>query len=273
LTAGSLCWFAEGTTDSRPGKLSKIKCLNFLPYSHCPHYHSEKSRRPLYHKKILSGEFIPGYAVDDKSGIYREHINYSLNAEVDSSIFMERNRGRRLVKLDHGSIPHNSICNLNDIEHVFYSFHQRPEIQFTSDYMSKSTDLPKISDHNIIYMGGFRNLRQLGQIIAKLQIEYKYTDTFSGEIQIRDTESDSLITFKSRKFKENRYLDLGFIAKLPGPNFENYLFLVGFAYPAQIETVRMISRQESLDKLYNQVMNDNESFPEYFYMIIEVPSF
>ena len=227
----------------------------------------------MYHKKILSGEFIPGYAVDDKSGIYREHINYSLNAEVDSSIFMERNRGRRLVKLDHGSIPHNSICNLNDIEHVFYSFHQRPEIQFTSDYMSKSTDLPKISDHNIIYMGGFRNLRQLGQIIAKLQIEYKYTDTFSGEIQIRDTESDSLITFKSRKFKENRYLDLGFIAKLPGPNFENYLFLVGFAYPAQIETVRMISRQESLDKLYNQVMNDNESFPEYFYMIIEVPSF
>ena len=207
------------------------------------------------------------------SGIYREHISYSLNSKVDSTIFKELNQGHRLVKLNHGSIPHNSICNLNDIEHVFYSFHQIPEIQFTSEFMSNSADLPKLSDHNMIYMGGFRNLRQLSQIIAKFQIEYKYTSTFSGKITIKDAKSDSSVTFKSRKLEEGRYLDLGLIAKLPGPNSENYLFLVGFAYPAQIETVRMLSRQESLKKLYNKAKNQYKNFPEYFVAVIELTSF
>src|SRR5262245_11415433 len=35
-SAGSLCWFAEGTTDSRAKQLTTVKCLGFLSYSHCP---------------------------------------------------------------------------------------------------------------------------------------------------------------------------------------------------------------------------------------------
>ena len=37
-SAGSLCWFEEGTTDSRPKELSIVQCLGFLKGSHCPHY-------------------------------------------------------------------------------------------------------------------------------------------------------------------------------------------------------------------------------------------
>ncbi|MBI1808497.1 MAG: peptidase E [Gemmatimonadetes bacterium] len=37
-SAGSLCWFEEGTTDSRPKALSIVKCLGFLKGSHSPHY-------------------------------------------------------------------------------------------------------------------------------------------------------------------------------------------------------------------------------------------
>ena len=29
-SAGSLCWFEEGTTDSRPKELTTVKCLGFL---------------------------------------------------------------------------------------------------------------------------------------------------------------------------------------------------------------------------------------------------
>jgi dipeptidase E len=64
-SAGSLCWFEHGTTDSRPQKITRIDCLGFLPGSHCPHYDSEKTRRPLYHSYIRSKEFKPGYACDD----------------------------------------------------------------------------------------------------------------------------------------------------------------------------------------------------------------
>ncbi len=68
-SAGSLCWFNAGTTDSRPKELTIVKGLSFLDYSHCPHYHSEKSRKPLYHKNILEKKLTNGYACDDKSGI------------------------------------------------------------------------------------------------------------------------------------------------------------------------------------------------------------
>ncbi len=71
-SAGSLCWFEEGTTDSRPKVLSIVKCLGFLPGSHSPHYDAEAGRRPLYQKLIGSGEMKPGYACDNDAGIYFE---------------------------------------------------------------------------------------------------------------------------------------------------------------------------------------------------------
>jgi len=71
-SAGSLCWFEEGTTDSRPKELSTVQCLGFLKGSHSPHYDREAPRRPLYQKLIGSGQMKPGYACDNDAGIYFE---------------------------------------------------------------------------------------------------------------------------------------------------------------------------------------------------------
>ncbi len=71
-SAGSLCWFEEGTTDSRPKELTIVKCLGFLKGSHSPHYDAEVARRPTYHRLILSGQMKPGYACDNDAGIYFE---------------------------------------------------------------------------------------------------------------------------------------------------------------------------------------------------------
>jgi peptidase E len=71
-SAGSLCWFEEGTTDSRPRDLTIVQCLGFLKGSHSPHYDAEPGRRPLYQRLILSGEMKPGYACDNNAGIYFE---------------------------------------------------------------------------------------------------------------------------------------------------------------------------------------------------------
>ena len=71
-SAGSLCWFEEGTTDSRPKELTTVQCLGFLKGSHSPHYDAEPARRPLYQKLIGSGRMKPGYACDNNAGIYFE---------------------------------------------------------------------------------------------------------------------------------------------------------------------------------------------------------
>lgn len=50
VSAGSICWFEEGVTDSMNNNLSKIDCLGFLTGSNCPHYDGESNRRPSYHE-------------------------------------------------------------------------------------------------------------------------------------------------------------------------------------------------------------------------------
>jgi dipeptidase E len=71
-SAGSLCWFDEGTTDSRPKELSIVQGLGLIKGSHSPHYDAEPGRRPLYQKLIVSGQMQAGYACDNDAGIYFE---------------------------------------------------------------------------------------------------------------------------------------------------------------------------------------------------------
>lgn len=71
-SAGSLCWFEEGTTDSRPKELSTVHGLGFIKGSHSPHYDREAPRRPTYMRLIASGEMKPGYACYNDAGIYFE---------------------------------------------------------------------------------------------------------------------------------------------------------------------------------------------------------
>lgn len=64
-SAGSICWFEQGITDSVAGPLTALDCLGFLPGSNCPHYNSEPQRRPTYRRLIARGVVADGYAVDD----------------------------------------------------------------------------------------------------------------------------------------------------------------------------------------------------------------
>ena len=70
VSAGSLCWFEEGVTDSIPGSLTALKTMGWLKGSNCPHYDGEVNRRPSYHRLIKSGELGPGMAADDNVALH-----------------------------------------------------------------------------------------------------------------------------------------------------------------------------------------------------------
>ena len=73
LSAGSLCWFEEGVTDSLGTELAALSDgLGLLPGSHCPHYDGEADRRPTYTRLIEAGELKPGLAADDGVGLLFE---------------------------------------------------------------------------------------------------------------------------------------------------------------------------------------------------------
>lgn len=83
ISAGSLCWFEEGVTDSYGDeKLDPLKCLGFLKGSNCPHYDGEKNRRPSYHSLLASNKIKPGIAADD--GVAIHYIDQEVSKIVSS---------------------------------------------------------------------------------------------------------------------------------------------------------------------------------------------
>lgn len=70
LSAGAICWFEQGVTDSVPGQLGPLDCLGYLEGSCCPHYNAETGRRPAYHRLLKTGAIKPGYALDDGAALH-----------------------------------------------------------------------------------------------------------------------------------------------------------------------------------------------------------
>jgi dipeptidase E len=71
-SAGGLCWFESGITDSFGASLTSIdNCLGFLSGSFCPHYDSEARRRPVYSRCVAEG-LAAGWAIDDGIALHYE---------------------------------------------------------------------------------------------------------------------------------------------------------------------------------------------------------
>jgi dipeptidase E len=101
-SAGSVCWFQGGTTDSRPAVLSVCEGLGFIPTSQSPHWLHEPLRRPLYREAILSGKLKPGYACDDASAILFQNEKYVKSVAVDTlnkTWFVSVEKGKIVEKL------------------------------------------------------------------------------------------------------------------------------------------------------------------------------
>lgn len=82
ISAGSICWFEEGVTDSFGDGLEPLNCLGFLKGSNCPHYDGETERRSSYQKFIKTQELQAGIAADDGVGIH--FVGQNINKIISS---------------------------------------------------------------------------------------------------------------------------------------------------------------------------------------------
>lgn len=82
ISAGSICWFEQGLTDSIPNRLSKLDCLGLLEGSNCPHFDGEPERQDVYKEMIQTGEMKAGIACDDGVGLH--FINEKLEKIISS---------------------------------------------------------------------------------------------------------------------------------------------------------------------------------------------
>jgi dipeptidase E len=75
-SAGMICWFEAGVTDSFGPDLAGMRDgLGFLAGSGCPHYDGEELRRPVYTRLVREG-FPSGIALDD--GVGAHYVDHEL---------------------------------------------------------------------------------------------------------------------------------------------------------------------------------------------------
>jgi peptidase E len=70
VSAGSICWYVGGPTDSFGPELRlATNGLAFLPYGNGVHYDTEIRRRPLVHAAVADGRLPETHCTDDAAGL------------------------------------------------------------------------------------------------------------------------------------------------------------------------------------------------------------
>jgi peptidase E len=82
VSAGAICWFQMGVTDSWADRLASLPCLGFLPGTCCPHYDSEPERRPALHRLVAARTVPTALALDD--GVAAHFVGRRLMQVVSS---------------------------------------------------------------------------------------------------------------------------------------------------------------------------------------------
>ena len=95
VSAGAICWFTSGITDSWDDELKILPCLDFVKGTCCPHYDEEPTRIP-YVKKILYDNKISNcIAIEGGSAIHfidgKPFKNVSFKKNKNSyNVFLEK---------------------------------------------------------------------------------------------------------------------------------------------------------------------------------------
>jgi peptidase E len=93
VSAGSICWYVGGTTDSFGPELRPVtNGLALLPYGNGVHYDSEERRRPLVHRLVADGTLPLTHCTDDGVGmVYR-------GTELVEAVTEQRGKGAYVVR-------------------------------------------------------------------------------------------------------------------------------------------------------------------------------
>jgi peptidase E len=99
VSAGMLCWFKGGVTDSFGGLEPLPDGLGLIDATACPHYDGESNRRPTYHRAIAGG-MQAGYAADDGAALHfhGENLVEVVSSRAQAGAYRVERIGERVVE-------------------------------------------------------------------------------------------------------------------------------------------------------------------------------
>ena len=98
VSAGAICWFEGGLTDSWASDLKMMECMNFIPGNCAPHYDEEPERRPA------TKQFLENKSIDFMYGIEGGAALHFVDEIPNSTIKFKKNKYAYKVTLDGNKI-------------------------------------------------------------------------------------------------------------------------------------------------------------------------
>ena len=93
VSAGAICWFENGLTDSWEEGLKLMPCLGFAPGSCAPHYDEEPERRPATKQLLIGGRISSMYGIEGGAALH------FINEKPIKTVQFEKEKRSYLVTL------------------------------------------------------------------------------------------------------------------------------------------------------------------------------
>ena len=103
VSAGAICWFENGLTDSWASELKIMKCMNFIPGSCAPHYDEEPERRPTT-KKFLKEKYIDYmYGIEGGAALHfiNETPKFSVRFKTNKNAYKVTINGNKVDEIPY----------------------------------------------------------------------------------------------------------------------------------------------------------------------------
>jgi len=100
VSAGAICWFEQGITDSWVNNLNVLECLGFLPGMACPHYLEEKDRKSSVHDFLENEKSQAGYCIDGGAAVHfiNEVYDKTLSFYLHKNAFYVEKKNGKIIE-------------------------------------------------------------------------------------------------------------------------------------------------------------------------------
>ena len=109
VSAGAICWFEKGITDSYRDSQAILPCLGFVKGICCPHYDEEPERIPYVSKSLKENKIDECIAIE---GYCALHL---INDKPKYSVSFNKENNTHHVSCKNNKIIHNELKNIEKI--------------------------------------------------------------------------------------------------------------------------------------------------------------
>ena len=107
VSAGAICWFDKGITDSWAGGLKILDCMGILNEVCCPHYDGEANRKPSVKKFLENKKIDSCLCIEDGAAVHYE------NETLKTAISFYTNKNAYQVKYQQDKLIESPLKKID----------------------------------------------------------------------------------------------------------------------------------------------------------------